>query len=73
VINTPDMDGVRCWPSDPHPILVEFMRDSATTAGETLEISKNGKTLKLTYTVVDDKRKFSISRNPRPCPLPKRP
>jgi len=57
VINTPDMDGVRCWLSDPHTILLKLMRDSATTAWETLEVSKNGKTLKLTYTVVDDKGK----------------
>ena len=48
---------VRCWFSDPHTILLKLMRDSATTAWETLEVSKNGKTLKLTYTVVDDKGK----------------
>jgi hypothetical protein len=55
------MDGVRCWLSDPHTILLKFMRDSATTAWETAEISKNGKTLKVTYTVVDDQGKETKS------------
>jgi hypothetical protein len=61
VLNSPDMDGVRCWLSDPHTILLKFMRDSATTAWETAEISKNGKTLKVTYTVVDDQGKETKS------------
>lgn len=79
VINTPDMDGVRCWLSDPHTILLKLMRDSATAAWETpggFQERQNAET-HLHRGGRQEKRLkpslISISRNPRACPLPKRP
>lgn len=61
VLGTPEMDAVRCWRSDERTILVKMSRGAETIGWETLEVAKNGKTLKLTHAVTDAKGKETKS------------
>jgi hypothetical protein len=57
VINVPGFDAVRCWRSDARTLLLKLSREGEMIGWETLELSKNGKSLRLTETLVDDKGK----------------
>ena len=48
VFHSPDMDAVTCLRSDPHTILLKLSRDAVTIGWRTIEVSKNGRTLKVT-------------------------
>jgi|SRR5271157_1244235 len=61
VIDSPDTDFVRCWRSDPHTLLLKIIRNSSTARWETAELSKNGKSLKVTQTTLDAKGKETKS------------
>jgi hypothetical protein len=51
VFNSPDMDAVLCFRSDARTILLKLSREAVTTGWRTLEVSKNGKTLKVTTAI----------------------
>jgi hypothetical protein len=53
VIDSPEVDALKCWRSDSHTILMEFLCGGTTFEWQTLEVSKNGKTLKVTLTLPD--------------------
>ena len=48
VLNSPEMDAVQCLRSDPHTILLKLSRAAVTIGWRTLEVSKNGRSLKVT-------------------------
>ena len=48
VFHSPDMDAVTCLRSDPRTILLKLSRDAVTIGYRTIEVSKNGRTLKVT-------------------------
>jgi hypothetical protein len=53
VIDSPEVDALKCWRSDSHTILMQFLRGGTSFEWQTLEVSKNGKTLKVTWTLPD--------------------
>ena len=57
VIGAPDMDSVRCFRSDERTILLKMSRGGETLGWETLEVAKNGKSLRLTHALTDAKGK----------------
>jgi len=59
VIGSPEMDAVRCWRSDEHTILIKMSRGADTVGWQTLEVPKNGRTLRFTHALVDARGKES--------------
>jgi hypothetical protein len=57
VLGCPEMDAVRCWRSTDRSILLKMSRNAETVGWETLEVGKNGKTLRLTHASVDPQGK----------------
>jgi hypothetical protein len=57
VLDVPWLDAVRCWRSDARTVLLKLSRSAETIGWETLELSKDGKTLRLTHAVLDAKGK----------------
>ena len=53
VMDSPEIDAAKCWRSDSRTILIEFLSGGATFEWQTAEVSKNGKTLKITISLPD--------------------
>ena len=53
VIDSPGVDALKCWRSDSHTILLDFLCSGITFEWQSIEVSKNGKTLKVTWTLPD--------------------
>jgi hypothetical protein len=53
VLGGPDIDSVRCWRSDARTILLKLFRDAVAVGYWTAEVSKNGKSLKVTSIALD--------------------
>ena len=53
VLDSPELDTVRCWRADPRNILVELFRGAKSIGYWKAELAKNGKTLKVTSTSFD--------------------
>jgi hypothetical protein len=59
LVDVPGVDGVRCWRSDAHTVMLKLTKAAETVGWDTMEISKNGKTLRLIHAVLDSKGKES--------------
>jgi hypothetical protein len=59
VVDVPGLDAVRCWRSDERTFLLKLTRSAEAVGWDTLEISKDGKSLRLTHAVLDAKGKES--------------
>ena len=57
VIDVPWLDAVRCWRSDYRTVLIKLFRDAANIGWDSMEVSKDGKSLRLTHAILDDKGK----------------
>ena len=53
VIGVPGFDAVRCWRTDARTVLLKLSREAEMIGWETLEVSKDGKSLKLTQAKLD--------------------
>lgn len=61
VINSNEVDAVKCWRNDARTISVQFFKSGATAEWVTLEVSKDGKVLKWTTSITDAKGKETKS------------
>ena len=57
VINSPEVDAVKCWRKDKRTIMLQLLQSGATVSWWTVEVSKDGKSLKLTSSTSDAKGK----------------
>jgi hypothetical protein len=53
VLGAPEIDSVRCWRSDARTIMLKLFRDAVAVGYWTAEVSKNGKSLKVTSIALD--------------------
>ena len=53
ILNAPQIDSVRCWRTAPRIITIQLFREGVSTGYWAAEVSKNGKTLKVTTTTYD--------------------
>jgi hypothetical protein len=61
VINSNEVDAVKCWRNDARTISAQFFKSGSTAEWVTLEASKDGKSLKWTTSITDAKGKESKS------------
>jgi hypothetical protein len=53
ILDAPEIDSVRCWRSDARTILLKLFRKAEAVGFWTAEVSKNGKSLKVTSTTLN--------------------
>jgi hypothetical protein len=53
VVGVPGTDSVRCWRTDPRTMLIKIFQNTLNTGFWTAEVSRNGKSLKITSTAFD--------------------
>jgi hypothetical protein len=54
VVDTPGVNMVRCWHSDSHTLLMKLFRDTVATGYWNAEVARNGRSLKVTSTALDE-------------------
>ena len=57
VIDVPWLDAVKCWRSDSRTVLIKLFRSAVNIGFDTMELSKDGKSLRLTHAMLDAKGK----------------
>jgi len=62
VFNSNAVDAVKCWLRDPRTIEAQFFKSASVVEWVTLEVSKDGKTLRWTVSATDAKGKEAKSQ-----------
>jgi hypothetical protein len=53
ILDSDEVDALRCWRSDKRTVLFQLLKSVVTVQWLTAELSKDGKALKLTETIID--------------------